>query len=315
MTLDQKLKKKLEEKQSLLIIQNHLKQLSKRISDAYLKKDNLAWWVEKEYADIKKLEKMTTKGLFIEILIDKEEQLEIERQEYLEALLEHRDVVKSIELLKFEKKVLEEKLTALPQVEKELNDLILLREQEIMRNGEPKRTQLVRINNQIDNCIQQKREVYEAKIAGAKVKQIIEQIITRLRIASEAEPWGFKETWDPVPETPDYISKSKLESVLNLFLNLKVQLQNFEEELNDIYNHKKLKISGEIIDVTHLAKEFYHNLISDWVIRQKVYNVIFQMESIFDRINRVCQSLVVEERQLDEKILTLEEKVVSIITD
>ena len=313
MTLHEKLKKKLEAKQSLVTIQNHLDQLVVRIEEANEKLKELAWWVEKEYADVEALEKMTTKGLFRKILGNKEEQLEIERQEYLEVVLEHRDAKKSIELLEFEKKILEEKLKRLPTLEKELEKLILLRKEEIMRLGEPKRIQLVSVNNQIDDNIQQKREIYEAKIAGSKVKRIIEQIIKQLKKASESEPWGYQDQWGQLPDPSPYISKSKLEQVQSLFWELKVKLQEFEDELGDIYEQRRPKISGEIININHLTNGFYHNLISDWVVRQKVYNVIFQMEAVFDRINRVLRSLEVEQKQIDKRLRYLEDKVRSII--
>lgn len=313
MTLEQKLKNKLAQKQSLITIQNHLNHLEIRIREAYEKTKELAWWVEKEYADVAALEKMTTRGLFRKILGDKEEQLEIERQEYLEAVLEHRDAKKSIELLEFEKKILIEKLKQLPLIEKEVKALLLLREQEIMSQREPKRLQLVTVNSQIDDNIQQKREIYETKIAGSKVKRIIEQIIVQLKKVSESEPWGYQDSWGQMPEPSKYISKSKLENVQTLFWDLKVRLQEFEDELSDIYKNKRPKISGEIINTNDLTNGFYHNLISDWVLRKQVYNVIFQMEALLDRINRVIYSLDLKQKQIDQRLVYLEEKVKGII--
>ncbi len=50
--------------------------------------------LEKEYKDIEKLENLSIKGLFYKILGSKEEQIERERQDYLQIVLKQKEILK-----------------------------------------------------------------------------------------------------------------------------------------------------------------------------------------------------------------------------
>ena len=72
--------------------------------------------------------------------------------------------------------MLEEQSIRLPVVEKKLNILVEKRESEILNVGGNVKNQIQVINSQIDDNFQLKREIYEAKIVGTKVKVLTESI-------------------------------------------------------------------------------------------------------------------------------------------
>ncbi len=62
--------------------------------------------MNKEHQDVIKLEKLSKQLLFKTILGNKELQLEIERQEYLQAVLEYNATAYNIDLIKYEQEIL-----------------------------------------------------------------------------------------------------------------------------------------------------------------------------------------------------------------
>jgi len=63
-----------------------------------------------EHGDVEELEKMSVKSVFRKILGDKEAQLEKERQEYLHAFMKYEEFKKTLDILEYEKGILQEKV-------------------------------------------------------------------------------------------------------------------------------------------------------------------------------------------------------------
>ena len=88
--------------------------------------------MRKEFEDIENLEKLGMKALFYKVLGSQEEQLEKERQEYLQASLKYDQVRKNLELLEFEYNILKKKSGNLATIEQKLNDLSVRQEKELI---------------------------------------------------------------------------------------------------------------------------------------------------------------------------------------
>ena len=100
----------IEAYQSMVMARQHLAKLKLRIEEERKACAVLLDLLNKEYEDIEALEKANVSRLFALVLKNQEEQMEIERQEYLHAAIKYREACKMLELLEFEQKVLEEKL-------------------------------------------------------------------------------------------------------------------------------------------------------------------------------------------------------------
>ena len=97
------LKKAIEAHNSLQRVKNHLDHVIRQIREEERTLKELGEVLKKEHRDVKKLEKLSVKGIFHEFLGDKKKQLEIERQEYLDAVMRYNECVKFLELLEFER--------------------------------------------------------------------------------------------------------------------------------------------------------------------------------------------------------------------
>ncbi len=299
--IEQELKDTINAQKSLVLSESHLNRLEGRLLKSQVHLKTLEKILDKEYQDIVDLEKLSIKKIFSSILGDTEEQLEIERQEYLEAILNHKDHLKGIELMEFERDILKEKLKEMPVVERKLERLIKLRESQILQLGGTNHTLLRNMNGQIDDTLRLKREIYEAKIVGTKVKVNLQQMILDLAIAGEREDWN-SEHFDKGN------GRGHVNRAQEIFYKVKQLISQFEDELMDIYSHRDIKILRGIDNIDRVMKIYYDNLISDWVVKKRIYNSLHTIESLNDRVLRTLASLEQEERQANQKITYLEKR-------
>ena len=96
------------------------------------KKDEIERLMIKELEDINNLEKLGVKSIFYKVLGNKEEQLEKERQEYLQVTLQFKEIQNALKVIEYEKALLKKKLVVIDELEKELETLKSIREKEIL---------------------------------------------------------------------------------------------------------------------------------------------------------------------------------------
>jgi len=260
--------------------------------------------VDKEYRDWKELEGLSAKGLFMKVLGTKEDKLEIEKQEYLQAVLELREHEKSIELLNFEYKVVLEKIQNKSKIEQELKDLMKSREAEIMRGNHPLSKEVLMIEKEIEGKFGMKREIHEALIAGAKALNLLNKMISSLQKAGEWGAYAFHGRGYKYARQV----RSSIDNALDLTPNVKNALVDFEEELADVYGEKARKLSLRLNHFERFSSNFFDSLISDWTIRQSIQDGLRTVFSKKDKVMRINQSLRQELSQVDTAINYLEQK-------
>jgi uncharacterized protein involved in exopolysaccharide biosynthesis len=112
--LADEIKKLLEDHQVIKKAESRLKELIPEITRLKSTLRPLELSMQKEFEDIEALEKIGMKALFYKVLGSQEEQVEKERQEYLQASLKYDQARKSLELLEFEYNILSKKTGSLP---------------------------------------------------------------------------------------------------------------------------------------------------------------------------------------------------------
>ena len=101
-----------------VVLQQELEVFKK---DIYL----LSKVVDKEYLDVTNLEKIASLVLFNKILGDAGKKLEMEREEYLYAVLKYDDLSNKIKILEYEREILEKKIMLKEQIYTDLQKKIL----------------------------------------------------------------------------------------------------------------------------------------------------------------------------------------------
>ena len=150
-------------------VDRHIQELDQELSDAYKELDGLEKRLEKEFKDIERLEKLSVKGLFHQVLGSKEEQIEKERQEYLQASLKYDEAKKSTKLLEYERDLLEKKVQDLPALQNRLDQLIKQREKDLIENQTQIGSRLLEILTRIDTHHQFSNNVVAVKKSGQEV--------------------------------------------------------------------------------------------------------------------------------------------------
>lgn len=270
-------------KQSLQEAENNLEKLNKQL--------------DKELKDIEKLEGMSVKSLFHSVLGSKEEQLEKERQEYLQLTLKHKEYVKDIEVLEFELGLLDKKMGQIAALEKDLEKLKKDRENEIMRQPSHLRQKLMHIHSEQDNSRRRSAEIGQAIKAGSNALRSIQYVIDQL---GQAKKWG---DWDQMSKSRRYdrMKHSAIDKAINQAYHAKHQLNIFTKEMKDVGINIG-RIDLHIESFGGFMDMLFDNLITDWVVQNKIKNALRNTEGTYDRVLRLVRTLENELKQ-EEKLI------------
>ncbi|MDH3649445.1 MAG: hypothetical protein OEQ53_07160 [Saprospiraceae bacterium] len=296
------LKSTFQEYQQAQRVARHLSQLTSQIESAYNELDRLQKQLEKEFKDIEKLEKLSVKGLFHTVLGSKDKQIEKERQEYLQASLKFDEAKKSAELMEYEKDILEKKTTDLGGLDAKLKQLIKQREKMLISGNSIVGKQILEILLQIDNQASLKQHLEDSIQVGHQVTDILNKMVRHLR---SAKNWG---QWDMTGRQrgASYMKHSAIDKARDLSYQAKHLLIRFQDDLRHSYGDRSVDLHIHFDTFTRFTDIFFDNLISDWIVQQKIQNALSNVLTVKDRVTRIMQSLQVDIDQSQEKVSDLE---------
>ncbi len=252
--------------------------------------------MQKELDDIKKLEKLGLSSLFHKVLGNKDEQLEIERQEYLTVNLKYKELNNNIDAAEFELKLLENKFKELPDAKKKLNKLLQVREKEILTLRSPRSTKLLEVIQQEDKEVRWHTEIIEAIHIGEKVVSALDRIISHLL---KAQQWGKVDLFSK-GGYPDYMKHSAIDRATNEIYQTKPLLLIFKKELEDIGMGHHLILNLKSFSM--FTDVFFDNLISDWIIQNKIKNALSSINATRDKSTQIINGLEVKKSKSEQEI-------------
>lgn len=288
-------------------VRARLEQLNQEIVDLEGKIGFLVQKVDEESKDIEALKKTGVKSLFYKILGNKEAQLEKERQEYLQANLEYDEAQKSLELLKYERNILESKVHQLPAAEKNYEALLQERENEILQSDPVLKRTIENIDFQIDQRRKVIFEMQEAIQVGTDAIKLLDMVVGKL---NQAVSWGQWDAYGRRGRMPGHFKYRYIDQAKDLAYKANISLRQFEQELRDIYGPKKFNLSVKFDAFASFTEVFFDNLITDWIVQQKIHNTLSGVRSVRDRVYRLVSSLQVDipKRQQEMEALAAERK-------
>ncbi|MBK7370840.1 MAG: hypothetical protein KA109_09155 [Saprospiraceae bacterium] len=302
--IGEEIKKLLEEHQSLKKSEARLAEIVPEIENVNREVQTLEQQMRKEFEDIENLEKLGMKALFYKVLGSQEEQLEKERQEYLQASLKYDQVRKNLELLEFEYNILKKKSGNLATIEQKLNDLSVRQEKELINMPGAAALEIKKIYLQIDQQERLKIDISEAIKAGLKALECIDAVIAGLQ---QAHNWG---QWDVSGRNPmsNHLKYSAIDKAKDWAYESNRQLKVFEKELLDVYKQIPEDFQLHIDSFNRFIDVFFDNLITDWIIQQKIYNALNNTLNIRDKVVRMIKTLEGENPKVAQTISTLEQR-------
>ncbi|MCB0657779.1 MAG: hypothetical protein KDC57_16655 [Saprospiraceae bacterium] len=302
-TIQEQLQKTIEANHQLEKVSNYVANLEDRITEEHEKLKELSRNVDREQAEYEQLEKLSLKSLFHQVLGNKEQEVEKERQEYLQAFLRFNEAKKALELLEFERETLVKKLDQKHQLEVELDRLIELREKEILQLNEATAHQLRAIDKDIDQLVRVRVEVNEAIAAGEVALNSLSQMIGYL---NQARNWGHWDLSSRGP-MPSFMKKSSIDKARAISFNVQMELKRFADELRDVY-HREFSFPFQLESFSGFLDMFFDNLISDWIIQNKIKNSLANCVAVRDTVLRLHGSLKAELPAIEKDKASLEQK-------
>ncbi len=285
--------KSLKRKEKIGIRLDNLKQL---IAQKELQINNLDKRLAKELADVTKLEGRNLHSLFQTVLGDKAQQLEKERQEYLNAFIHKKGAVQDLAELKKEQLMLEETYSSQFNIEYQLEKLLDQKEIQLLALNHDLETSILAANKRIINHQNKIEEIKQAITEGKHTKKILRKMVMDL---NQVEDWGASTSKrNSTAKNNQLIKKVERDTMkANKFL------QRYEEELTDLSIHFRIDFSKQINTLRNFLDEFVDSLITDWIIKRKIDNAMHLVEHIFDKISRINGSL---EQEITKTKLFLE---------
>lgn len=299
--IQKEIKSTLDEFQKLKSINSHVDEIDIKLKECYAMLKKYDKQLDKELKDIEKLEGLGVKSLFYKTLGNKEEQLEKERQEYLELSLKYKQYNKEVEIMEYERELLTKKLNDLDSITEKLASLKESRKLEILSNPNSElRNTFQEQLHQLDINHALSKELSEAIQEGIKAMKALDVIIQYLQKAGE---WG---RWDMYSKDrkAGYMKQQSIDLAVNNLPHAQHQLNIFVRELRDL-GESKIVFNIENIQFDKLRDFFFDNLISDWIIQQRIQNTLSNIVSNKSHVKRIVLSLQTEHKSVNIKISDL----------
>ena len=240
--------------------------------------------IEKEYEDVIKLKKMSASLLFRTILGNFKQQLEKERQQYLQAVLEYNSIANEIDLLQYEKEVLEKKTNNTLETKQQLDYYLKVKEQKILFHNSDKAKKIKEINRSIDQVYTLKRELKEAKQVAVVVDKLLIKAFGKLKKVD-----SFKFTkMRGAGKNSSFAKKSYIDQAIKDASEINYFLNKLDKELSDVYSKYTF---FNIYKYQNFVDSFYDNLITDWVLQNKLRNAISCLKSADNQVKRILATL------------------------
>ena len=307
------LEKLLADYQSIIHAKKHSAKLNQRLEEEEMELEELHLILEKEYRDVRRFESLSLGSLFQSFLGKREEQYEIEKQEYLHAVMQYNQHKKTVDLLNYEQQVLLEKVQREQEVYQQLTALLTKRDQLIEKRYAALKDQIIKIHKQIDKKIAYNQEVEEAFLVSRKATTLIQEMITLVVKTQHKEEWGNVSLMDTGnSENRDY---SYIDEAQQISYKVKPLFQQLEDELEDVYKFKSIKRVNKVAELKHFNVIYYDYLISDWIIRKQINSTLNYLYGVRDTLQRIEQTLKAQERATEQSIEYLKKRKQEIILE
>ena len=284
------------------------------ILDELAKKNNQADELEskmlKEHEDVEALENMSIKSVFRKILGDKEAQLEKERQEYLHAFMKYEEYKKTLSILEYEKKILQEKVANAVDVGEEIKKQLAIRKKEVMLNGSEIGKQITALESENNRYYYIRKECLEAIEVGNSAVGVMEEMIQSLRAA---HGWGQWTRGSRSKGVSTMIKMTSVDKAKKLSHQAQQLLKVFSKELADINGQQNFNFRFDFGGFDSFLNIFFDNLISDWVVNKKIATALNSVISTQAKVKRIVYSLEVDIKNAETQILHREDKVKELV--
>ncbi len=289
--VSEEIKKILTELTNLRLVQEHQESTQDLLSKKQKEFDELSKQLGKELDDVNKLEKLSINSIFHNIIGNKEAKLDRERREYLEVSLKLKELSESLQLMEYENNILEKKVVKVGTLENRLDELKEIRESLILSMPHKLASSLRSLNSKIEERVVYLKEVEEARDTGQKAKNAITRVLNHLNRAIRAIQFdNSRNRRFGVSSKHRELDHAAREANRAQYL-----ISLLQRELSDIgmsfqYSNFNIEGTGGLVNV------FFDNLITDWILHNKIKNTKRSIEGVYDKLNTMMLAIDSEKK-------------------
>ncbi len=238
---------------------------------------------QKEGDDITRLEGKSLYVIFKIILGTKEQELEKERQEYLQAYLKKNAIIDCLKSLKQEKEILLQSYSGKFNAKKQFDKLLTKKKKEIEVEQPELAKMIIHFEGNIANHKSRITELHQAIREGKKTSKILESILVSL---DQIEKWG--NSYGRISPGLRTKVKGKVQRKIH---QANKNLQNFEKELFDLSDHYNHNYSRQINEIKDFVDQFLDSLITDWIVKKEIVHSANIVSNLIDKVTRIVGML------------------------
>lgn len=301
-----------EVKEKIVKLQNvaaHIADLKDQRSELLSEVAQLERSVDKELADVMKLENVSLKSIIHKIAGNKEEVIEKERQEYLETVLNLKKARESLDILEYEISVLEGKESVRIYID-QLEVLKEKRKDEILREPGETRDLIIRLLHDQDDIASMELEIKEAHNELVIYRDQLTKILTSL---SHANYWyqienntGNRRAYHNRLEAIDRAIYEGSRSA--------VTLRKLKNELRDIsisYDPKPMNRLNQL--QKGMSGNFIRNIVGDIMFHQNLNISYGEVQAVLSNSKYLTNTLSDLHSELKEKENRITERINKIL--
>lgn len=252
--------------------------------------------MKEELKDVERLENNGVSALFQKVLGNHEEQLEQERQEYLQEVLSYNSLIDELEILKYEQEILVAKTSKKQEVQGLYNLLLAEKEKRIKLSYPSIAVELKKLDNLIKVSKQLLKETDEAISSGNDVLKHLNLMIQNLKYVKQ---WGLYRMQGK-GRYSSYEKKGYVDKAQKLVGVVQVKFNIFEKELKDLYPDYDLNLDNYHFKA--FVDNFYDGLITDWIIVKKLQVALNSTVSATHKVNRLLSMLDSEKEKIKKSL-------------
>jgi hypothetical protein len=250
-----------------------------------------------EQEDVERLERFGLTKLIATLSGEKEEKLSKEKQEMIAAQHKLEEAIKTKKEIDQAMRVLESNLKNLGRVEAEYQQLLLQKEDMIKVSSSPFAAKVFGLSEQEGALNAYILELEEAKQAGLRVEDALNDAVSSL---DKAEGWG---TWDLFGggTIAGMVKHQKIDEAEDHLHRAQRYMREFQKELLDVQDTVVVDIN--ISGMLKFADFFFDGFIADYMVQGKIQRSLEQARGHLAKVTSILNKL---EAQSEEKKIELE---------
>jgi len=301
----QNLEELIEQFKSILIAESYLEEVKIQMQAKQIERAQLAVIVDLRAEKLEPPNDFNVKRLFSRTLVNETEQHEAEKQEYLLAALKYKDCCEVISILEFELKILEDKISKRNAVESSL-EMAIENESIVSKNMPPAQyKRLFDANQSIKDCINYKREIYEAHLVALKIKESLATMIVYIADAKKYDNWGHFYAEIQVGKERQKVYMNEAHKLSH---QIGVLMTKLKSELTDIFKFKSKTRMVSFGELQNFQNGFHESMITDWVVSNDVVAALSNIRTTTTYIQRIINILAEKKSKTEIKMQYFKDK-------